>query len=252
MRPEDLAERASVPLSSIRSQIDGGRLRLEGGVIPRSDCIRYLQELGQAIVDDPPAAPEPVTAEPAEFDPEDPNWIPGCDATRISWVCDQLARVVAPRVIIRELMAKGLSRSRAEVYLRRAYDDLSVLGSIGSENRRDQYRDTLAEILHECMEEVWTYGREGNALEPGPRDLRTAARIVDQLIKLDGGYPAQKIRVDGQVETVSGQAAPDSIRARIAAYMADPVLMAKVRGEESPPSAPEPTPDLAVSGDVAG
>lgn len=242
MTPEALATRAGVPLSSVRSQIAAGQLREAGGIIPRSDCIRYLRELGLAIAEDlastpvPPAGfaagalqPDDVSPQ-AEYDPEDPEWTPGCERARLEWVCDQLARVVAPRIIIRELMAKNISRSRAEVYLRRAYDDLSVLGTIGSENRRDQYRDTMAEILHECMEEVETYGRDGAILSVGPRDLRTAARIVDQLIKLDGGYPAQKVQMSGQVE-MTGASSPNAIREKLAKYMDDPVLMAKVRGD---------------------
>lgn len=266
MTPEALAARAGVPLGSVRSQIAAGRLREAEGIIPRSDCIRYLRELGLEVVADVQAAPAPPAGfsagadqpddrSPAvAYDPEDPEWVPGCERARLEWVCDQLARVVAPRVIIRELMAKGMSRGRAETYLRRAYDDLSVLGQIGAENRRDQYRDTLAEILHECMEVVDFYGREGQILSSGPRDLRTAARIVDQLIKLDGGYPAQKIRMEGNVGVeMTGSSSPQAIREKLAKYMDDPVLLARARGEELPvPDAQEPQGDNVAGEDQAG
>lgn len=251
LTPEQLAMRAGVAPSVVKTLILSGRLRYVDGIIPKSECLRYLREVGQKvqeIVNQAPAPvagfaakPENIPDEPAmaeNFDPEDPNWTQGCERARLEQVADLLARVVPIRRIIKQKSADwGCSPARVETYIKRAYADLSALAELGKVARRDQYRDAISEVLQECMAERTVYDREGNELDVGPRDLKTAITAIDRLIKLDGCYPVENKRVT--VETAETPSNPDKIRERIAALMQNPEALARAAAALQEPAAPK-------------
>lgn len=224
MAPDDLARAAGVGPEIVSDLVRVGRLGLtKAGLVRKADCVAYLRQVAldaAEAAEGRPLVVEPEIAAPgAAYDPEDPNWTDGCDRARLDYVSDLLAQCVAPRRVVRQCMDQwNCSRKVAERYLKLAHEDLSALGAIGAEHRRDQYREALCEVLQECMADV---GEDG-----GPRDLKTAARILDQLVKLDGGYPAQKISLSGEI---TGAADPQKIRERISAYLTDPDLLARAR-----------------------
>ncbi len=255
MTLEQLSDTSGESRASIKGRILSGLLRYRDGLIPRSDVIKFLREVGQSVAENPPPAPPggiatPTSAQPddtaqTDYDPEDPNWTPGCERIRLSTISDALAKVVPERRIVERFSVQwGCSENKVKTYIQRAYAELEALAELGKMRRVHQYRDALAELYAECMTTVG----EGD----GVQDLKTALQTLDRMIKLDGCYaPTPVARVAVEHSAGESLAAPDRIRERIAALVNNPAIAAKlealttgsVASQDAPqPAAPAPGP----------
>lgn len=133
--------------------------------------------------------------------------------TRLAWMSGRLGAYVSNAKIISEACSLfGIAVSTARTELAEVYAHWATF------SRENQEADR-----HKVLEALWV------AVEEAQQGHNHHAVIagLKEIAKIQGSYAPEKIKLEGGVTMSSGAPAPGTVRARMAALMADPKLREK-------------------------
>lgn len=214
--PDKLAALSGVDLGYIQGRTLQGRTPVVKGKISKRDALILLRDAARAERDAQVAAQAQAaaTAQAQVATIKVANAV--VHQQRLGKIADMLAQMIPNRTIRDQLSAQwGITPDAVTKLIGEAYSELAELGKVGQAARKDQMRDAFAEFYTEAM---------------NIGDLKTAAIALDRLAKIDGCYAPTSSRVELEAsEALAGSLnAPDSVRDRIAKYLQDPELLARI------------------------